>query len=543
MPSLRPRLHASAAAFLATSLLLSAPAFAATKDAAVEKAIQKALDEDYLETKFDAAEKRLRAAIDSCGSDGCSPAVKAKAYFALGGVLAGGKKALEDGRDVFVEALKLDPKGKPPSELASTEVNYAYGEARKILKLDKATPEPAASGMEHLPHPEQAKNAPVPIYVVVTGEAAKKVDKVRVTYRPPGAKASKTQNLRALGGGAFATNIPCADTGELGAIEYYVTAIDADQRVVASAGSESKPLSTQIKESIAGSAPHWPGYEPPKSCSDDAPKKLDGQACRRNSDCGEGMRCSEQVCVPKPPKDKPEPKEKEPRRNWFTLTFTPDLPIFDGTDVCSPGQRRDETNVNAGYACQRSDGSPYVGTPTPGQGNNIALGFVVGTMRVVLGYDRLIGDALTVGARVGVSFNGAPANFIPVHAEARIAYHFGSSPFLSQVRPFLFASGGLAQMDPAIEVEKLEDGAVCGAANPLDSNSPCTIPSSDGRVEDRVAKLKAYRQLGPGFAGAGVGLVYTPVPMFGLHLAARGVVTFPVVAAAILPEVGVTVGF
>jgi hypothetical protein len=517
---------ASLALALAGSLV-APPALAAPKDAQAEKALKKALDDDYLDTRFDEAIKRLDAAIEACGADGCSKEVKAKLYFALGAVHASGKKQLDDARDAFVEGLKLDASGKVPQDLASTETSFAFEQAKKQLKLGAPTASEGA-GLEHVPHPAQKRGTPLPIYAVVSQELDKSVDKVRITYRPPGADEWKTQNLRALGQRGHGTNVPCADLRQEGRLVYYLSALDSDQRVVASLGSEKKPLSTAVSADFAGEAPHWPGYEAPASCSDDKPRKMgDGKKCVEQADCPEGEKCAGDTCVrkgsfsegePEPPK--PEGDKPRLRRNWLTLTYSLDLPFFEGADVCSPGSRKENGEINAGYLCFQPDGTRYTATPELGQGNNVKLGAVLGTMRVKLGYDRVLGDAFTIGLRLGVVFNGAPEELIPIHAEARLAYWLGKDPFLSPARPFLFLAGGLGQVDAGIDVQALRLGTT-----------------------DQVDALRAYKQMGPGFAGGGLGIVYAPVPAFGLHLAVRGAVTFPVVAAVIQPEAGFAVGF
>ena len=59
-----------ASAIILAASLASSTALAAPKDAQAEKALVAALDTDYLETMFDAAEKKLRAAVTACGDAG-----------------------------------------------------------------------------------------------------------------------------------------------------------------------------------------------------------------------------------------------------------------------------------------------------------------------------------------------------------------------------------------------------------------------------------------------------------------------------------------
>ena len=59
---------------------------AGAKDAQAEKAIQLAMEGDFLETRFDKAQQKLSAAIEACGEAGCSKKVKARLYVSLGTV-------------------------------------------------------------------------------------------------------------------------------------------------------------------------------------------------------------------------------------------------------------------------------------------------------------------------------------------------------------------------------------------------------------------------------------------------------------------------
>lgn len=419
-------------------LALSAPARAAGgKEAQAQKSIKQALDEDYLNTRFDAAEQKLRAALQGCAR-ACSKATIAKLHVALGSVLAGGKKELEDARDEFVEALTLDPKIEPNPDLLSTEVSFAYEQARKRLKL--------ASGKPAVEPPKPPKKSPKP-------EAKEETDEPEKDEGAPPVKA----------------------------------------------GSSPKP-------------------RPEKEQAD--------------KDEGE---------------DKPKPVEppKEPaNKNWFTLSFAPDIALVSGSNVCTL-----DSQGGGHYVCLRPDGSRYQGAPTLNNGDNINGGLTLATMRVMLGYDRLVHPNITVGLRAGFAFNGASGpgvSFLPVHGEARLGIWPGHDPFVGKgVRPMIILSGGVAQVDAKVNVQVLEDGTKCGAANPNDTNSPCMTKSNkvDDQIEQRQQTLSAYKQNGLGFAAATVGVQFAPSTRVALHLAARGSVTFPALTAVISPEVGLSVGF
>lgn len=432
LASLQPRTARRRLAWIAAIGAIGAvglpavPAAAAgSKEAQGLKALKQALDEDYLQTRFDAAEQKLRAAVQACGK-ACSVGLRARLHAALGSVLAGGKKELEDARDEFVEALGLDPRIEPNPDILSTEVSFAYEQARKTLHLAAGASTPSKSGRKPA---RAAKPEPEP---------------------------------------------------------------------------DDKPEPT------------------------DRPDRPD-------------------------PADKPEPEpdgppapparvEEPARKNWVTVTFSPDLALVSGTDVCTASSQNDDH-----YVCLRPDGSRYVGTPTVGNGDSINSGLALATLRVMLGYDRVVHPNLTLGLRAGFAFNGASgggASFLPVHGEARLGIWPGHDPFVGTgVRPFFVVSGGLAQVDSKVSVQVLEDGQACHALNPASTSSACTTPSSDGITEPRQQTLTVFKQNGLGFSSLSFGVQFAPSAKVALHLAARATVTFPVVTAVISPEGGLSVGF
>lgn len=519
---------------------------AAPKDAQAEKALSAAMGSDYLETKFDKAEKKLRTAIDACGETGCSASVLVKLHMALGTVLAGGKKQLEDARESFVNALKIDKSAKPDPDLLSTEISFAFEQALKELKLTSSggasgtEPPPAmgTGGMRHVPPVEQRVRVPVPLFVELDPEVSAKAKKVSVNYVPQGETEWRLLVMKNVSKDGYGTNIPCEETENEGAIKYHVTVIDDKGAILASAGSRTEPLSVAIKAQIAGEPPHWPGFAPPDVCAkvDEGPKQ-----CLDDRQCSEGFACVKGECVHGTPKTTPEP-ESTAFLNWATLSVEPDLSLFSGEGVCTvDGQEVQH------YVCLRSDGSRYTGTPTVNVANNVNAGFVFSTLRVALGYERVLFDSFTAGLRIGVAVAGgrhANVSLFPVSIEARGAFWFGDKPFEKiGVRPFVMASFGAAQFNSRVDVEVLEDGAACGA-NPGDINDPCTKPSNrDGVIEKRLQTLDAYKQAGLGFAALGGGVSYAVIDRLAFHAALRVGVTLPVVTLTVMPEAGFTAGF
>lgn len=417
------------------ALALAGPAAAAgSKETQARKALKSALDDDYLQTRFDVAEQKLRAALQSCGSSACPAELRARLHAALGAVLAGGKKELEDARDEFIEALGLDPAVQPDPDVLSTEVTFAFEQARKHLKL-----KPSGASA---PDPEP---------------------------RPP-ARPSRD---------------------------------DAPPSLSPSPKKKPKP---------APRPEPTPEPEPGKPATDDARD-------------------------PPPP-----PPPTRSFKNWISLSFAPDVSIVSGSNVCT-GQSQGAAH----YFCVRPDGTRYAGTPTVDNADNINTGLGLSTLRLMLGYDRVLVDNLTLGARVGFAFNGASdggASFLPVHLEGRLGLWPGHAPFArSGVRPFFMLSGGLAQIDTKVKVQLLEDGRACGAPHPADTTTLCTRMSADGVIEPRQQTVSVYKQAGLGFASLMFGLQFAPTARVALHLGVRGSVTFPVVTGVFSPEGGLSIGF
>jgi hypothetical protein len=526
----------SRAAVVAAVLGLPAAASAAPKDKEAEKALTDAMELDYLETRFGDAEAKLRTALDRCGDSACSKGVKARLWAALGTVLAGGMNKLDDAKDAFIEALKTDITVRPDPALIQTAISYAFDKARAEL----AAAAPPAERLKHTPPSAHEVGRPLPIYVELTSEAAVEGVGVVLVYQAPGTREWISADMRKLKGQGYGGEVPCHQVGNEGVLRYFVRVSAPNGDVIAAAGAEDKPFEVVLEPKLAGEPARWPGYAPPEACkkTDAGFEALPAQ-CIDAKDCNEGLTCANGRCITP---DAADAIEDALRKNWVGLSFVVDTSVVTGDDVCSvPGQ-------NAGhFICLREDLTRYKGTPTPGNGNTINAGWGLSTLRVVLSYDRVLAQNFTIGGRAGFAFNGAGdggASFLPLHLEARGGYWFGKSPFETKgARPFVFVSGGIAQIDTKVGVEVLEDGVACGAADPSNTESPCTRPSGGDRIEPRKQTLHAYKQAGLGFAGAGVGVAYAPVENLTLNLGVRGAVTFPVVAVAISPEAGLSFGF
>ncbi len=546
----------------------AAPAHAAPKDAQAQKALKKAMEENYLDTEFEEARDGLNTAIEACGTSGCAKPIKAKLYIALGVVLAGGLNKKADARNAFIEALKLDKKAAPDPDYVTKDIQAVFDEAQKKAGGGGgADPEPTPEdGPLTVPLiPQQKVNTPLPIYAQLDDDTAKTVTSVIVKYKTEGSSSVRELKLERTGK-AYKGNIPCLATRKKGTLSYWVIARDKSDKEVATAGSEEGPLSTDIVDEVDGKPPSWPGFAPPEQCAGGAAVEDTSGSSKRqcidDNDCPSGEQCSNQECLKKAEGGgggenlNPGEEGSDGRRmNWISVTFAPDFTIISGEDICGfrdgyDGETPTES-FNPAFVCAKNpeseNPSRYLGQPTPGQGNNVNTGFGVSTMRLMLGYDRVIIEGFSLGARVGYVFNGTNedfASFIPVHAAARAKYTFGSDPWRDQVvRPWIFIDGGFAQVDTAVEVDVLEDGEACGAEEPSDSSSPCTVESESGEPEPRIQTVRAIQQAGLGFAGGGAGVSFVPVGLFEINVGVRFAVTFPVVVPFFSPEVGIGFGF
>lgn len=561
---------------------------AAPKDAAAQKLQRDAMDNDYLAMNFADAESKLKQAIKTCGQSGCSPSVLAQIHRDLGVIYIGGLNQTAEGKAAFVAALKADPRVQLDEDLTTPEIQKAFDEAKRSLKgapvdeEEDEAPRPTKTrrstvvegDLFHTPAAEQEVLTPVPVYV----EAPDDIDvaKVEVRYKPFGASEWKTITLRKMGGG-FGGEIPCQDIGTTtGNLSYYIQAIGPDGDIVGTTGSRSNPVQVPIRHSIDGDPPHLPNRPPPAKCDAavDCPPGLPGceskkkkksgdkgwgASCESTSECEAGLVClngscevgdgeggDEEVLSCEIDADCPEGVScidgicgGGEKKWWVSLTFQPDLAFMSGSNVCSPsGQQND------GYACFRqNDGIQYRGVPRDGQANAIAGGFAFSTIRILVGIDRVFAENFTAGARLGYAFNGGPETdsgtaFLPVHAEARVAYWFGNKPFASKgLRPYVFLAGGLAQVDAKIPVDIKEE----------------TDPSIRGEYEDYIRddnqdfpesqKLDAWKKMGQGFVSAGGGIQYAAKPNHAFFVDLRVMQMFPTSGTVISPSLGYTIGF
>jgi hypothetical protein len=521
-----PRLALVTAAILLGLFSRASVASAAGKDAEAEELAKKAIYTDYLGTKFGDAEKRLKQALTLCEpAKACSAKVRAQLLCNLGIVYIGGMNRTDDGKAKFAEALKQDPGVTPDPDLVSPEIEAAFAEVKKApggATPAPTKPEPAEApagngDMVHTAPTEQATLTPLPLYAELP--AGQTATRVQLSYKPFGAPEWKTLEMKSMGKG-FGVEVPCAEIGSaLGDLKYYIQAFDSTQNLVSWTGARAAPHKVAIRLTIQGEAPHLPGRSPPDKCPDkgDCPPEFPG--CHdKDKDKPPTCEPDQTDCVPEKPPAK---------KNWISLAVQQDFLILSGANNTCTGA---SGAAWSGYDCFM--GSNYYpdaksGLPYDMSGDQVKGGFSVATTRILAGYDRAVGS-FTIGARVGYAFRGGPTTpglrpFFPVHAELRAAYWFGSDPFArTGVRPYLTVVGGVAQIDAKLSV--------------------IVYKSAADYMTDTRTQYDAWRKVGLGFVGGGVGMLIAVTPRMGPFLEVKFVEMLGISSPSLNLQLGYALG-
>lgn len=173
------------------------------KDGEAVELVKKAIDTDYLGTKFADAEKKLKQALKLCEpAAACSAKVRAQVLVNLGVVYIGGMNRTDDGKAQFMEALKQDPTVAPNPDLISPGIEAAFGEAKRsagrapasgpsapptapVAPVAPVAPSSSRGNLVHTPPGEDATLTPLPLYAELPAGLA--AARVQLSYKPFGA--------------------------------------------------------------------------------------------------------------------------------------------------------------------------------------------------------------------------------------------------------------------------------------------------------------------------------------------------------------------
>ncbi len=213
--------------------------------------------------------------------------------------------------------------------------------------------------------------------------------------------------------------------------------------------------------------------------------------------------------------------------NWLSLTIQQDTLIYtDTANVCpSADQYGNETPGQAGYSCRDAEGVHKENVYT-GAGNQVHGGLGLATLRINLGYDRVLASRIMLGARFGFLLFQAPGVTgskapKPFGGEARVAYYFGDAPFERDgFRPYSSFAVGYAQVDGKVSVDYYKDHV--------------------GYQTGKQGRLDVWRTTGPGFLALSGGASY---PLGGFLLSGELRVQAMLGSFALAPALALTLGY
>jgi hypothetical protein len=214
-------------------------------------------------------------------------------------------------------------------------------------------------------------------------------------------------------------------------------------------------------------------------------------------------------------------------KNWVSLNLQQDFLMFSKeTGVCQPGAPDTLGCFRAGDTYR--DPNPAI-IGTPGTGGEISGGFGLATTRLLLGYERLLTDNISAGARLGYAIGGGPAepdgaSFVPFHAEVRGNYWFGTRPFEQQnIRSFVNVAAGLAQVDGSVTTQIIDQ-------------DPGT-----GRIQR--SRVTVWKKTGTIFGALGVGGMYPLTANSGIVAELRAMLLLPSSGTTLALQAGYSYGF
>jgi hypothetical protein len=525
-------------AFLGFACLLLAdvPLQAAPKDAEAKRNISKTIDEYAEDTNADKAEQALMEVIGNCGGSDCEPKYVALAWMYIG-LVRGAANDFDTARESFTVAVGFDPEVKLDPRFATPTLQALFDGVKGKTASEQAAPEQGkkkaltlGSELKCVPLIKEVESLrPVPLQctTAMTG-----VTQVAALFRQYGAEKWTRADLKKQGD-AFVGELPCTELVRTGVWGMYFEARNKRGDVVDTVGTVERPVVFKVALETAEPPPALPGQAAPERCSSSSycPEDMVGTpacdalmakgpaptktlACTQATDCDWGMACQNGTCEPaglcSTNRDcsignicqngrcaldlsKARPGQDDSGlRDWFGVHFAMDFTSLSAAaDVCSEG---------GGYNCFADD-TAYRGAVHPEEAGAVGSGFHSSTMRALLTYERFVTDEISLGARVGFAFGGAPEDFFPLHFEARGTYYFGPIPE-SRVLfvPFVALGVGAAQVDSKASATIVEcrEGAeeFCTSDPPAPVNTGFLDPMSGG---GRLRTIDAYKTLGKAF--------------------------------------------
>ena len=179
------------------SSFVAGRAHAAAQDAEAQELADQAIFTDYLQLDFKAAEKKLQQAIRLCEKGACSPTVQAQVYRDLAVIYITGMKRPDDGRQLLVKALQLDPRVALDADLTTPDLVRVFEEAQaEVTRQEQDARDAAAAAKAPPPEKEKPRKTkpaaePPPARAATTGAVVGSMDDASVDCPPdfPGCEA------------------------------------------------------------------------------------------------------------------------------------------------------------------------------------------------------------------------------------------------------------------------------------------------------------------------------------------------------------------
>ncbi len=333
---------------------------------------------------------------------------------------------------------------------------------------------------------------------------------------------------------SFRATLSCEVTLNSGRLEYFIVASDDAGDPLDTLGSKNAPLELVLNPR-SNVAPAYPGEEPPARCEERVLCPPDFPGC----DDPDAVRD-----LPAAPAARPV--------HWFGLHLAADVGFVGGSNVC--------TSNNPDYDCFTSGSeTPFPGplpsavAMRPGEvgdaypGTDIASAPALGTLRLLLAYDRSVSERVSLGGRLGFALRGGPTtldgdSFLPVHLEAKLSF-WPRGAWAPGLGPYLHFGAGLAEVDLKKGGVSVED---CSEETGRQLFLDCIAGSGDYTPENDpelpVRSLDAYRRLGGAFVMGGGGLL---VPLGGrtaLQANLNAMLMLPSVGFVLQPSLGFVYG-
>ncbi len=535
---------AASAAIVVCTATFSPPAFA---DARTEKAAAAALKKakaDFGAMNYGTGATRLQKVLRACGETKCSPQTRAALLMDIGAMQF--KKGSKDEANLsFVAAAKLQPGVTFDPAFDSPELRAAFAAATGTgggsggggsSGGGEAGGGAAPTGdFGHTPPTEQAVNTPLPLFVDGGPDS---VARVVVKYRSESSSSWKRIDLKKLDDG-WGGLIPCGDV-TTGTLRYYIQGLDESKTPVGSNGDAKHPYTVQIKDTISGDAPHLPGKDAPKSCSQSSDCPPDFPGCSKSGESA-GENGDENG-----DEDKGESKPSGPYKHWWLgvgaeLEF---ISVPSGNDVCALDPTSALPTNSSNLYCTTQSGSDFPSRGTAQQNNALCTaaqfasglcpgdaaghsggGIVAGDMRLMAAIDYAFTANLLVGARVGVTLFPYPGSAAVsdgrafgsrFYGEVRGTWVFGENALGKPgFKPLVMVGGGAAQFDGHVS----SGVAYCTAPQAAPPAKP--FPAGKCQAAFATGQVNIWETSGPGFGMLGGGVRWAATENIALVGAAR----------------------